>query len=395
MRRTLAFAFCLVAISAVAQSHWVVSWTASPMARTETAPDSAEQTIREIIHPTLSGTEARITLSNKLGNEPLTVGGADVALSLGGSAVDPRSHLAITFAGKPSATIAPGATLQSDPIAMRVQAFTNLAVTLFLPAQKISSTTLHGDAEQTIYRAPGNHLTNGVLPNATEDLHWYFLTNLDVMAPPNAAAVVTFGDSITDGFRSTVNANHRYPDFLASRLQADPVYAHLGVANTGISGGRVLHDGVGPSALKRFDTDVLAQAGAKYLILLEGINDVGRFLHPRVPEDKITADQIIAGYVDLIQRAHAKGIKVYGATLIPFLAAADQTPESEGIRLAVNKFIRTSGKFDAVIDFDKVIADPANPHIFRQDLDCGDHVHPNDIGYKAMADSIDLSLFLK
>jgi len=229
---------------------------------------------------------------------------------------------------------------------------------------------------------------------------WFFLKAVDVLAPGATGAVVAFGDSITDGTASTPDTNQRWPDLLARRLQADKATAGLGVLNVGIGGNRVLHDGAGPSALARFDTDVLAQSGVKYLIILESINDIGHAYDPKKPYDVVTADDLIAGLTQMAERAHMHGIKVFGATLTPYFGAGGTTTGYESaagdqVRQAVNAFIRTSKVFDGVIDFEKATADPANPNQWKPVYERGDHLHPTDTGMHAMADSIDLKLFIE
>jgi lysophospholipase L1-like esterase len=280
----------------------------------------------------------------------------------------------------------------SDPADLKLPALANLAVSLFLPAQPIQQISQHSFADQTSYTAPGNVVGAKTLESPTEIDTWPFLKGVDVRASGNSAAIVTFGDSITDGAHSTRDANARWPDILARRLQADKKTADLSVLNEGIGGNRVLHDTTGPNALARFDRDVLAQAGVKYLIIMESINDIGRATGV-TPPDVVTAADIIVGLNQLATRAHIHGIKVIGATLTPFVGAKYQSPEGEAMRQAINQWIRTTPQLDGVVDFDKATQDPANPTVFLPADDSGDHLHPGDAGYKAMGDSIDLKLF--
>jgi lysophospholipase L1-like esterase len=224
---------------------------------------------------------------------------------------------------------------------------------------------------------------------------WPFFKGIDVRASARTASVITIGDSITDGDHSTRDANARWPDVLARRLQADQKTANLSVLNEGIRGNRILHDGNGANALSRFNRDVLAQAGVKYLIILEGINDIGSATSPTNPSDPVTADDIIAGLLQLAIRAHTHGIQVFGATLTPYVGATYQSPKGESIRQAVNNWIRTTNQFDGVIDFDKVTTDPTHPGMLLPSYDSGDHLHPDDAGYKLMGESINLKLFSK
>ena len=393
--------FCLCAIDekalAAPPDHWVGTWATSPVALPN--PDAkfgvADTTYREIVHVSLGGPRIRIILSNEFGLDPLTIGGANVALRTTGSEIDLSSANALTFSGRPSITIPPGALAVSDPVNINLPAFADLAVSLFVPSQTMQQVTHHSFADQTSYTALGNVISAKSLDTSTEITSWPFLKGVDVAGDPKAAAIVAFGDSITDGAHSTPNANSRWPDLLARRLQANKKTSDLGVLNEGIGGNRVLHDVTGPSALARFDRDVLAQAGVKYLIILESINDIGHALDPIKPYDVITADDLIAGLNQLATRAHTHGIKVYGATLTPYIGAKYSSPAGEAMRQAVNQWIRTTNQLDGVIDFDKATQDATNPAVFSPAADSGDHLHPKDAGYKSMADSIDLNLFTK
>ena len=276
---------------------------------------------------------------------------------------------------------------------MQAAALSDLAVSVYLPQQRIRNTTCHDFGDSTNYILKGDATGAATADNSSPIYSWCFVKGIDVSASNQAAAVVTFGDSITDGALSTRDANRRWPDVLAARLQADKKTADLGVLNQGIGGNRVLHDGYGPSALARFDRDVIAQSGVKYLIVLEGINDIGRLKNPHEQGDNITADDLIFGLSQLVTRAHQHGIKVFGATLTPYMSAGYSAALGEQVRQTYNNWIRTSGVFDGVIDFDKITQDPAHPDQFLPDYDSGDHLHPKDAGYKAMGDAIDLSLF--
>jgi len=278
---------------------------------------------------------------------------------------------------------------------MPVAAFADLAVSIFVPAQPDVKLTYHALGVSTNYIATGNAVAAASLDGARKVGSWYLLKGVDVDAGPDATVVVTLGDSITDGAHSTPDKNTRWPNVLAERLQANKATAHIGVLDEGISGNRLLHDQTGPDALSRLDRDVLAQSGVKYVIVLLGINDIGHTSVPRLRNtpEPITADQMTWGLQQIVTRAHAHGIKVYGATLTPYVGASYQDANGETIREAENTFIRSSGIFDGVIDFDKVTEDPAHPNTFLPEYDSGDHLHPKDAGYKAMGDSIDLKLF--
>jgi lysophospholipase L1-like esterase len=389
-----------IAGAATPPDHWVGTWAASPMAAknpgaTFGAPGTDGTTLREIVHISIGGPAVRVVLTNEFGLDPLNIGAAQIALSSGASAITAGSTTPLTFGGAPSIIIPPGALVVSDPVAFKVAPSSNLAVSLFLPNQPINQLTFHPFADQTNYLVPGNVVSAASLDTPTTFFTWDFLKGVDVTADTKAASIVTFGDSITDGAHSTRDANTRWPDVLARRLQADKKTANLGVLNQGIGGNRILHDTTGPSALARFDRDVLAQAGVKYLVIMESINDIGHATDPTKPYDVVNAEDLIVGLGQLATRAHTHGIKVIGATLTPFVGAKYQSPAGEEMRQAVNKWIRTTNQLDGVIDFDKVTTDPTHPGMFLPADDSGDHLHPGDAGYKAMGESIDLNLFTK
>ena len=353
----------------------------------------ADTTMREIVHVTIGGPELRVIFTNEFGAEPLTIGAAHVAISQGGSTINLVSAAGLTFNGRTSVIIPPGALVVSDPAAVNLPAAADLAISLFLPAQTITHLSQHGSADQTSYTAPGNVVGAKTLESPTEIRSWPFVKGVDVKVSAASGAVVAFGDSITDGAYAALNGNARWPDELARRLLADPRTSGLSVLNEGIGGNRILHDVAGPSALARFDRDVIAQAGVKYLIILEAINDIGHAYDTRRPYDVVSADDLIAGYVQMAERAHTHGIKVYIATLTPYVGASYASPAGEQVRQALNQWIRTTSQIDGIIDFDKATQDPANPAMFLPAYDHGDHLHPSDPGYKDMGDAIDLKLF--
>jgi lysophospholipase L1-like esterase len=386
------------AMAAAPNDHWVGTWAASPLAVKNPdakfgAPGTDGTTLREIVHTSIGGLSIRVIFTNEFGLDSLTIGAAQVALSSGTSAITAGSSVQLTFGGKPSIIIPPGALVVSDPVPLKVAPASNLAVSLFLPDQPVNQLTVHPFADQTNYLVPGNVVSAASLDSPQTFFTWDFLKGVDVTADAKAASIVTFGDSITDGAHSTRDANARWPDVLANRLLANKKTENLGVLNEGIGGNRVLHDTAGPSALARFDRDVLAQAGVKYLIIMESINDIGHATDPAKPYDVVTAEDLIVGLGQLATRAHTHGIKVIGATLTPFVGAKYQSPAGEEMRQAVNKWIRTTNQLDGVIDFDRVTTDPTHPGMFLVLDDSGDHLHPGDAGYKAMGDSIDLKLF--
>jgi len=383
------------AAAAPEQPHWVGTWAAAPFAAAnpEGGLGSADTTLRQIVHVSMGGSRVRIVLSNEFGLDPLTIGAAHIALSKKGDEIELMTANALTFSGKGSITIPPGAVAVSDPADLKLPALADLTVSIFLPAQTIRQISFHSFAAQTNYSAAGNVVGQKTLEVPRPNTSWYFLKGVDVLADEKAAAVVAFGDSITDGALSTYNTNSRWPDVLARRLHADKKTEEIAVLNEGIGGNRVLHDSTGPSALARFDRDVLAQAGVKYLILMEGINDIGNATSPTAPKDPVTAADLIAGLEQIVERAHIHGIKVFGATLTPYVGAKYQSPAGETMRMAVNDWIRTEKSLDGVIDFDMATRDAANPSVFSKTADSGDHLHPGDAGYKAMGEAIELKLF--
>ncbi len=380
---------------AAKQVQWVGTWATSPMLVQNgfSLRPFCGNTLREIVHLSNGGPELRVRFTNEFGLDQLIIGDAHVALSAGSGAIQPGTDHALTFGGAESVSVPPGAVIYSDPVEMKVQPLSDLAVSLYLPAQVMRAETYHSYADQDNYFAGADQTAANTLAQATTVTSWYFLDGIDVPAVDGARAIVTLGDSITDGVHSTHNANHRWPDMLAARLKQDPSLDHVAVLNEGIGGNHVLIDSGAPSALARLDRDVLVQDGASYVIVLEGINDIGRLASPSAPQDIITAQQLEQGLKQIADAAHEHGMKVFGATLTPYGGAEYYSDKGEQVREAVNNWIRTSGTFDAVLDFDRITRDPANPNCFNPEYDFGDHVHPSDAGYKAMADSIDLKLF--
>ena len=381
---------------ATAPAHWVGTWATSPLDGDpwHTTPTLVDSTLREIVHTSIAGRELRVQFTNEFGIEPLRIDAANVALSAGGTSIDSASLHTLTFGGQPSIVIPPGALAVSDAVDLPTPAFTNLAITFFLPRQRISNVSVHTSAQQDNYIQAGNEISAPSLTGAVTVPSWYFVKGVDVEPDaPHAAAVVAFGDSITDGAYATENENHRWPDYLAVRLHDNPATAGLSVLDEGIGGNCVLIHCVGPNALARYDRDVLSQAGVKYVIVLESINDIGALHDPNQPDYNLTAEDLEQGLSQLVARAHEHGIKVFGATLTPYQGAGYYTDKGEQIREAVNAWIRTSGVFDGVIDFDKAVRNPANPLVYLPAYDSGDHLHPKDAGYAAMANSIDLNLF--
>jgi len=384
----LAVAPASVARDASNASHWVGTWSASPQpAYSPVELDGV--TVRQIVHVSAGGKRVRVRLSNAYGAGALGIGAARVALRSAGASIVPGSDRALTFGGSPSTTIPPGAVAVSDPVNLQVPDLGDIAVSLYIAGREVGATEHSLGLQTTYISAEGDFSGAESLPTKTTSPSIYFLAGVEVDASGRSGAIVALGDSITDGLHSTVDANRRWPNRLAERLRAPKGGSRVAVLNAGISGNRVLHDSVGTNALARLDRDVLVQAGARYLIVLLGINDIG------IP-GSASADEIIAGHRQIIDRAHAMGLKVYGGTLTPFqafLPGLYYTPDGEAKRQAINQWIRTGKAYDAVIDFDKAIRDPGNPTRLRSAYDSGDNLHPNDAGYKAMADAIDLSLF--
>jgi lysophospholipase L1-like esterase len=350
------------------------------------------------VHVSVGGRTLRVRLSNEFGRAPLAVLSARIARAAGASAIDPATDRALTFGGRPSAVVPEGAALLSDPLDFDLPPLSNLAVTIYVRGAP-AEVTGHPGSRTTSYLQTGTAVSAPALPDAVPVDHWYFLGGIDVRADPAAGAVVILGDSITDGRGSTTNGNDRWPDVLARRLQSSPANSQVSVLNAGIGGNRLLRDGLGPSALARLERDVLAQAGVRWLVVLEGINDIGTAVGAKAKgEPAAGADEIIGAYAQIIERARARGIRVYGGTIMPFEGftyAGYYTPEGEADRRRINDWIRTSGRFDAVIDFDAATRDPAQPSRLSPAVDGGDHLHPSAAGYRIMGDAVDLKLFTR
>ena len=352
----------------------------------------SNQTLRQIVHTSIGGSKVRVVLSNAYGTAPVQIGGGSVALRDRDASIQPASLKTLLFDGSPAAIILAGATLVSDPIDLRLAPLSDLAIDLFVPGDLgvgPSPVTTHNGASQTNYVSEtGNHVGDPAMTASLRPGAWFLIARVEVMVPAGTMAVATFGDSITDGALSSLDMNNRWPDILARRLAARKGPG-VGVLNAGISGNRVLGDGAGTSALSRFDKDVLMQTGVTHVVVMEGINDIGLARSNPTP----SAADLIAGHKQLIERAHARGLKIYGATLTPYDGAAYYSPEGEAKRQALNEWIRTSGAYDGVVDFDKATRDPAAPSRFLPAYDSGDHLHPGDAGYTAMGNAVDLALF--
>jgi lysophospholipase L1-like esterase len=375
--------------------HWVGTWAAAP-APAEGIVGFNNQTIRLNPRVSLGGERLRVRISNAYGNRPLIVGAATIALRDAGPAIVAGSSRKLSFGGRDLAVIAAGAVQYSDAVDLSVPPLADVAVSFHLPGDVPANFAITGRyARQTNYISPpGSYAAEAVMPVGNLTDQWFFLCGIDVLAPSDALGIVTLGDSLTDGNISTIDGFRRWPDQLARRLVARKGRP-AGVMNNGLGGNRILHDIRGDSALRRFDRDVLAQPGVTHVIVMLGTNDLrNRWAKP---EEEVTAEQIIAGLQQMALRAHGAGIKIIGATLTPFgnetYMANAWNPTREMHRVAVNAWIRESGAFDGVADFDAALRDPQIPTQMRAADDCGDGLHPSDSGYEKLGDAIDLALF--
>ena len=375
-------------------ARWVGTWATSQQlvepANLPPAPGLSGNTLRQVVRVSLGGQLVRVRLSNVFGDAPLTIAGAAVAPSLGDHRIDAAAQRALAFGGNASVTIAAGRDTVSDAVEYPLAPLSNVAITtrfVTVPA----AVTGHPGSRTTSYIQTGDAVTAPSLPGSVASVHWYVAAGIDVPPGRESAAVVTLGNSITDGRGSGTDRQNRWPDELARRLQAQPGTRHVAVLNAGIGGNCVLRACLGPSALARLDRDVLDAPGIRWLIVLEGVNDLGQ------ARDAAQADTIarglVAAYRQIVDRARRRGILVYGATILPFGGSFYDTPFREAARSTVNQWIRTSGTFDAVIDLDRAMRDPARPDRLAVVADGGDHLHPNEAGYRMMAAAIDLTLF--
>jgi len=390
--------------------HWVNTWVSAPqLTEPENMPPApftedgcvlGNCTLRQTVRVSVGGRRMRLQFSNDFGGAALPITGVSVARPLGGlagvGAIEPGSSRRLTFESRASVVVPVGGCVTSDSLPFNLRPRSNLTVTMYLAEGQAShDITSHPGSRTTSHLLAGDHREAGDLPGATVADHWYFLTGVEVLAPLSRAAVVLLGDSLTDGRGSTTNGNDRWPDRLLDRLHAYRGTARLAVLNQGIGGNRVLNDGLGPHALARLDRDVFDRSGVRWLLILEGINDIGTAEATEAGQRRVAAD-LIAAYEQIIVRAAAHGIRVYGATLPPLGGNSDYDDAAglrEGARQAVNRWIRTSHWFDAVVDFDAAVRDPADPRRLRADLDDGDGLHLNPLGYQALADAVPTRLF--
>jgi lysophospholipase L1-like esterase len=393
-------------------STWVGTWANVPTETPATAtPAMADETVRQVVHTSVGGDELRLRLTNEFGDGALRIGEVRVARRAGATGTDivPATDRAVTFGGHRSPTVPAGAPLVSDPVRLPVPARSDLVVSIYL-AEQTPVTSLHAFAFQENVVASGNVTDDRTVTPTRTITQWYFLSGVSVRTVSrDAGAVVAFGDSITNGAETDLNANHRWPDLLANRLQAVPSLRDVGVLNLGVSGNRLLHDPnpapgspaesfaafFGHNALRRFDRDVLAQPGAEDVVVLLGVNDLGQPGNVAPPSETVTAEEVIAAHHQLVTRAHAAGLEIHGGTILPFKGdtLGFYSEENEAKRQVVNRWIRTSGEYDSVIDFDAALRDPVDPQRLNADFDSGDHLHPNDAGMAAMAAVVPLRLF--
>jgi lysophospholipase L1-like esterase len=389
---------------------WVRSWGASPQAAhdglgsLDDHPPLADVTLRQVVRISGGGRWVRIRFTNEFGTAPFTIGAARVGLAAPGGAVQVGSERVLTFSGASAVTVPAGAPILSDPVDLPLPALATLSISLYLSG-RVATCTCHDPALDTGWTIPGDAVAAATLPENAEVLPVRALISaVELLPGAPAKAIVVVGDSRTDGTGSTPDTNHSWPELLAERLAARGVAAGY-VSNQGISGNRMLNDGIGVAAMARFDRDVLATPGLGYVVLSLGGNDIGISFAPRdddgpladflkmFPGAPVTTDDVIVGFRQLIARAHERGVRVYATTIAPYEGAEIYTPEGESARQAINEWIRTGGAFDAVLDFDAVWRDPDHPSRIRDDFHAGDHLHGNDAGYQALADSINLSLF--
>ena len=381
------------AAAAPAATQWIDAWGLSYLptlvnGALVNVPTFNNQTMRLSLFSKLAGVQARVKFTNKFSTAPLLIGAAHLALRAGAGSISPETDRTLTFGGAPEVTIPPGAERWSDPVNLAVGQHAEVLVSVFLPGS-LKPTAFHRTGLKTGFlSAPGDHTAAATMPPAaagSTTTSMFFVSGLQVMAPSRTQVIVAFGDSITDGANSDVDSNTGWPELLSKRLPALPDGTPVSVINMGIGSNRIVSaDAAGPSGVKRFADDVLARPSVSHVIVFEGINDISY--------EQAPLEQLIKAYQEVIAQAHAKGLKVFGATLLPIQNSTKDTPANEATRQAVNQWIRTAQAYDAVLDFEKVVQDPEHPLRIRKDL-TSDYVHPNTAGYKLMADSIDLKLF--
>ncbi len=380
---------------------WIASWGSAQMIAdggNALPADRAQAiTLRQVVRLSAGGDRLRVRLSNTFGTRPLAIGAGYVGLATTAGTPQVASGVALTFAGRPDAVIAPGAEIYADPVAMPVAAGARLAISLYLP-DAAAPQTGHPGSRATSFTLPGNHVADPSLRGATPVTHWYALADVEVAGAANTGTIIAIGDSITDGYGVAPDRDTRWTDVLATRLRSTAATRGIGVVNAGIGGNRMLLDGLGPNLLARFDRDVVARSGVRWAIVLEGVNDLGVLTReaPATPaQHAAIVAQITAGYREIVAHAHAHGINVIGGTVMPF-GGNDYYhpgPATEADRQAINAFIRSAGVFDAVVDFDRILRDPTHPERMAPAYDSGDHLHPSEAGYRVMGNAVPLALF--
>ncbi len=386
---------------------WVTTWTTAQQLVAPTGPprparqrgpeasnlpaSMADQTVRMVAHVSLGGSRIRVELSNMLNAQPLEIGAAHLAVARTGGEIVDGTDRVLKFGGSATFTIPPGAVAVSDPVDLQVAPLSDVAVSLYLPGET-GTPASHTVGLHTAYIAKGNVAGFPAMREPTTMFAYAWLAGIDVAEPRDAYTVVALGDSITDGFATTRDANMAWPALLAKRLKETKSTQHVAVVNQGISGNQVLRDGAGISALARLDRDVLTRPGVKWVVLLEGINDINIRTRPG-GANPLTAEELIGGYRQIIERCHAQGIRVMGATLTPSEGVPTFSEGGEEVRVAVNGWIRAKGNFDALVDFDAVLRDAQHPGKLKSEADSGDHIHPNDAGNQLMADAFDVGVF--
>jgi len=380
--------------SSSSAAAWIGTWgTAQQLVEPRNMPPKpglSDNTLRQIVRVSIGGGRLRVRFSNEFSTSPVTLRAVHVALSSGGSAIDPESDVVLRFDGKSMVSINPGLTVTSDPFSFPLKPHSNVAITIYF-GDTAPDVTGHPGSRTTSFLQSGDMTVATNLPDAVQTDHWYIIDSIDVMAPKSANAVVVLGNSITDGRGSGTNKQNRWPDELARRLYENPKTSNIAVLNMGIGGNCVLRNCLGPAAIGRFEGDVLEQNGVRWLIILEGINDIGQTQGAEGASE--VAKNLIAAYEQMIDLAHNRGILVYGATLLPFGGSFYDSKWNESARQTVNDWIRNSKGFDAVIDLDKALGDSVNPSHMLPAADTGDHLHPNETGHRMMAEAVDLKLF--